>query len=63
MTQHDKDILLAKIDTLHYSLADVQLQAITTLVRDLIISIEVTSRDEMGFKKGEQPCQSLATKK
>jgi hypothetical protein len=49
MTSTEKDILLAKIDTLSSSFADVQLQSIVRLLREVVCDIVTIDRSDMGF--------------
>jgi len=49
MTSEDKKLLVAKIDTLYYSIDDVRLQSILTLLRDTVSSIKITEGKGMGF--------------
>lgn len=53
MTSSNQDILLAKIDTLYYSLADPQLQSIVSLIRDLAANVDIEDKGELGF--GQHP--------
>lgn len=49
MLQEDKTIIVAKIDTLYYSISDVQLQSILTLLRDVVNSLPIEGKKDMGF--------------
>lgn len=56
MNSKDKEILIAKIETLRWSFSDTQLQALTALMHDIVYSITCNEPKEMGFgaKKKEQ---------
>lgn len=54
MSKEDKDILLAKIDTLQYSFSDMQMQAIMSTMRDLVVSLPCVDKSELGFVKGKE---------
>lgn len=49
MTQHDKDLVLAKIDALRWSFADTQLQSIAGVLYDVASLINVDGKPELGF--------------
>lgn len=45
----NKDVLLAKIDTLWQSVSDTQLATVILLMREIVSLTEVDEKGEMGF--------------
>lgn len=62
MTRTEKDIILARIDTLRWSCSDTQLQAVLGLVYDLAGLIKPDDADELGFKTSNSPKENTIRK-
>lgn len=57
MSLNNKELLLAKIDTLYYSIADPQLQSVVGLLRDVVAHVDIDDKGELGFGKSSKTAE------